>query len=81
MSTTQKEDPANKTVEIVVNGKVTKDDYNRIAGQLESFISTHGRIKVLEVIRDFKGIDPAVIVEGIKFDIKHLNTVQLYYAV
>ena len=73
MTTTYKEIPEQKTAEIIVDGKVTKEEFDRIAGQLHKFIEAHGTIKFLEVIQNFKGFDPSVIWDGIKFDMQHLR--------
>lgn len=73
MTTTYKEIPEQKTAEIIVDGKVTKEDFDQITGQLHKFIETHGKIKFLEVIKNFKGFDPSVIWDGIKFDMQHLR--------
>jgi len=73
MATTYKEISEQKTAEIIVDGKVTKEDFDRITGQLHKFIETHETIKFLEVIQNFKGFDPSVIWDGIKFDMQHLR--------
>lgn len=69
------EDPETGIVELVVDGKVTKEDFERLSGRLEAFIEKQGKIKLLEDIRDFKGFDPSVIVKGIRFDIEHLKDI------
>lgn len=68
-----KEDPQAGLAEIVVQGKVTSEDFDRIAPQLESFIKKQGSVKLLEEIRDFKGFELAVLGKGTKFDFKHLK--------
>ena len=57
-----------KTTEIIVDGKATKEDSEQVTGQLHKFNETHGIIKFLEVIQNFKGFDLSVIWDGIKFD-------------
>ncbi|MCC6599019.1 MAG: STAS/SEC14 domain-containing protein [Alphaproteobacteria bacterium] len=73
MTTTYKEIPEEKTIELIVEGMVTKEDFERISGKIEIFIATHGRIKILEDIRKFTGFDPSILWEGMKFDIKHMK--------
>ena len=73
MTMTYKEIPEQKTVEFIVDGKVTKEDFDQISGKLHKFIEAHGTIKLIEVIQAFKGFDPSVIWDGIKFDIQHLR--------
>ena len=59
--------------EIVVDGKVTKEDFDRISPQLEAFIQKKGSVKLLEEIRNFKGFDFSVLGKGAKFDLKHMK--------
>ena len=73
MATTYTEDDANKTVEIIVDGRVTRAEFDELSKKMEDFIDRHGEIKILEVVRNFDGFDPSMILEGIKFDIKHLK--------
>lgn len=75
MTTGYKEDAKSKTVELTINGKVTKDEFNQIATQMDAFIATHGKIKVLEIVDDFDGFDPSILIEGLKFDMKHLKNI------
>lgn len=73
MTTKYQEFPDLQTVEITVNGRVTKKDFDKIAPKMEKFIEEHGTIKILEVIDDFSGFDLSVITDGIRFDLKHLK--------
>lgn len=73
MTTEYKEYPEDSLVELIVDGKVTQEDFNRIAGQMEVFITAHGKIKLLEEIRNFEGFDPSMLWDGIKFDMKYLK--------
>lgn len=70
-----KEDPEHKLIELVVDGKVTRQEFGNITKKMEAFITKHDRIKVLEDVRKFTGLDPSVIWEGIKFDFYHLKDV------
>lgn len=73
MTTAYKEDPHHKIAELIVDGKVTQEDFNRIAGQLENFIEKHGHIRLLEEIRKLDGFEASMVWDGIKFDMKHLK--------
>lgn len=73
MTTQYKEHPEIKTVEIIVNGKVTKDEFDEIAPKMEAFIEKHGKIKIIEIIEEFSGFDLSVLGDGILFDMKHLK--------
>lgn len=73
MTTLYKEIPENKTVELTVDGKVTKEDFERVSGLLHKFIEEHGTARLIEIIKAFKGFDPSVVLDGIKFDMQHLR--------
>ncbi|MFW0777557.1 MAG: STAS/SEC14 domain-containing protein [Rickettsiales bacterium] len=73
MACEYKEVPELKTVEIMVDGKVTVEDFDKIAPQLEKFIETHGTIKILEIIKNFGGFDIALLGKGMVFDMKHMK--------
>lgn len=62
-------------VELRVIGRVTEHDMDEIIPKLEAFIARHGSIRVLEVIERFDGFDPSTILDGMKFDLKHLSDV------
>ncbi len=70
-----KEDRAKGIVEIVVDGKLTQDEYTRCLQPLEAMIALHGKIKILEEIRGFSGVEPSALWEGIKFDFHHLKDI------
>ena len=74
MTTEYKENPVLSTVEIMVNGKVTETDYDQITTEMEAFIAQQpGKIKLIEIINDFRGFDWSILGKGIKFDMKHLK--------
>ncbi|MGE0754418.1 MAG: STAS/SEC14 domain-containing protein [Alphaproteobacteria bacterium] len=62
-----------KIVEIVVDGKVTEADLHRITEGMERFIEAHGRIKILEIIHSFSGVELSILGKGIQFDMKHMK--------
>lgn len=65
--------PDSKTVEFTVQGHVTREDYDDVIDRLQTFIDTHGRIKMIEVIESFTGFDPSVLLPGIRFDIRNIR--------
>lgn len=48
-------------VEIVVEGKITVNDFERVLPQIKADLNRHGKIKILEEIRHFEGIDPMAL--------------------
>ena len=61
--------------EIRVVGHVTEHDMDTIIPKMEAFIARHGTIRIVEVIERFEGFDPTTILDGIKFDIKHMKDI------
>ena len=62
-----------QAVEIALSGHVSADEFDRVAEKLEAFIVRHGQVRVLEVIKDFEGMDAAALWHDIKFSFRHLK--------
>ncbi len=62
-----------QAVEIVLQGRVSTEEFDRIASKLEAFIARHGQIRVLEVIEDFEGMDAIAFWHDVKFSLRHLQ--------
>lgn len=62
-----------QAVEIRIEGKVSTEEFDRIAASLEAFIARHGQIRVLEQISDFEGMDGAALWHDLKFSLRHLK--------
>jgi hypothetical protein len=60
-------------VEIVISDHVTTAEFDATAKKLEAFISRHGRVRVLEVIHDFAGMDTGAFWHDLKFSLRHLK--------
>lgn len=61
--------------EIRLVGRLTENDMNHIVPKLEAFITKHGKIRLIEIIERFEGLDPTTVLDGMKFDMKHLSDV------
>ena len=48
-----------QAVEIVLSGRISTEEFDRVAGNLEAFIDRHGQVRLLEIVRDFEGMDAA----------------------
>jgi len=68
-----REDASDGLVEIVVDGRVSKAEFDEIATRLEAAIARHGKLRVLEEVRSFGGIDRAAFWADLKFGLRHLN--------
>ena len=63
----------NNIVEITVEGKVTEADFDQVVSQLKADIEKHKKLRILEEIRSFSGIDPLALWKDAKFALAHLN--------
>jgi hypothetical protein len=62
-----------QAVEIHLAGKVSTEEFDRVAEKMEAFIARHGQIRVLERISDFEGLDAEALWHDIKFSLRHIN--------
>ena len=61
-------DDALQVAELRISGAVLWEDFHRIAPELEDFILSHDRVRLLEVIDRFDGLDPNLLWDGLRFD-------------
>ena len=61
------------SVEIVISDHVTTEEFDATAKKLEAFIARHGRVRVLEIIKDFEGMDTKAFWHDLKFSLRHLK--------
>lgn len=65
--------PDNNIVEITVEGKVTEVYFDEVIAELKGDIEKHGKLRILEEIRSFSGIDPIALWKDAKFGFAHVN--------
>ena len=84
-----KNNPDNSVVELAIDGKLAEADFKTLIAKVEADFTKHGKLRVLEDIRSFKGIDPGALWAAFKqvgrindishaavvIDIKWLHTV------
>jgi hypothetical protein len=58
-------------LEVVVNGKLTHEDYERSVPLVERMVEQHGQIRVLLDMIDFHGWEAAAMWDDLKFAFKH----------
>lgn len=68
-----KEDRITGVVEIVISGWVSREEFDRVAEKLEALIDLHGKVRVLEIVRDFEGMDAGAFWDDLKFSLRHLS--------
>ncbi|ODA67534.1 hypothetical protein A7A08_01568 [Methyloligella halotolerans] len=62
-----------KTVEVRIAGKVTAEEFDRVAKQLEAFIARHGEVRIMEIFESFEGMDARAFWHDIRFTLSHLR--------
>ena len=62
-------------VEIYVDGKITETDLERVTSLLEVDLQKHGKLRILEVILSFEGIDPIALWQDIQFGLSHVDDI------
>ena len=60
-------------VEIEVSGLVSTEEFDGVAKNLEAFIARHGKVRVLEIIHDFEGMEGEAFWHDLKFSLRHLR--------
>lgn len=63
----------NKIAEIIVEGKVTEADFDRVSAQIGADIGKYGKLRLLEDIRSFEGMDLIALWKDTQFGLKHFN--------
>lgn len=59
-----------------LQGRLEKEDYDRILPMIENLIKEHGRLRLLLELKELRGITPAALWEGLKFDVRHVNDIE-----
>lgn len=72
-----KERDDGKIVEVYVSEKLTEADYARFVPRFEQLVRQHGKIRVLFDLTRFHGWSARALWDEIKFDLKHLNDIEL----
>lgn len=70
-----KEIPDSKTVEITVGEKITVAEYDETIKRLKETMNKWDKFNVLELVTDFKGIEPLALWKDIKFALKEFGNI------
>ncbi|MGK6318659.1 STAS/SEC14 domain-containing protein [Sphingomonas sp. DT-204] len=66
-------DEATGLVELTVDGRIDRAEFARVVAELERLLETHKQLNVVEVIRNFEGIDPALWWQDVKWSLGHIH--------
>ena len=61
-----KSSPDSNIAEIVIEGKVTESDFDRVIDQFKTDLKVHDNIRILEDVRSFEGMDPMALWKDLK---------------
>ena len=65
-----------KTLEVIVSGKLSADDYETLEPGVDKLIESSGKIKILFIMHDFHGWDLGAVWEDIKFATRHCRDIE-----
>lgn len=68
-----KNNPNDNVVELTVEGKITEADFEQVVAQMTVDIEKHGKLRLLEDIRSFEGMDLVIFWQDARFGLKHVN--------
>ncbi len=63
----------NNVVELAIEGKLTEADFDSAIAQLKADISKHGKLRLLEELRSFEGMDPIALWKDAQFGLTHVG--------
>jgi hypothetical protein len=65
-----------RILEIHVQGKLTKEDYEAFVPEIERLIKQHGKLRVLFYMHDFQGWSAGALWKDTQFDMRHFNDIE-----
>ena len=68
-----KNNPDDNVVELAIEGKISEADFERVITLMTADIEKHGKLRLLEEIRGFEGMDLVVFWKDARFGLKHVN--------
>lgn len=72
---TYEKKPQADFAEIVVDGKISDEEMNAVIEKLKADLGTSGKLKLLEDIRGFEGMEPAAFFKDPRFGISMMKGV------
>jgi hypothetical protein len=65
-----------KILVIKLTGKLSKEDYERFAPEVDRLIKQHGKLRMLVQMHDFHGWTAGALWQDIKFDLKNFRQIE-----
>ena len=67
--------PDSSVAEIVVDGQITDADMNTVITAMQADLDKGGKLKLLDDVRDFKGMEPAAFFKDPRFGFSMMKSV------
>jgi hypothetical protein len=61
---------------IILTGKLTKEDYERLIPEVERLINEHGKLRMLVRMHEFHGWTTGALWQDIQFDLRHFRDIE-----
>lgn len=68
--------PDSNIVEFVVDGEISKEEFDRVLAHMEGEIQTHGSIRLLEELRSIGKFPISRLWDDLKFSFEHLKDIE-----
>ncbi len=62
-------------IDLIVDGAITRADYEALIPILDAQIARHGKLRVVETVRKLGPIDPTLWWEDLKWVVQHRNAI------
>ena len=72
---TYEKKPKSDYAEIVVEGKITDEEMNAVIEKMKADLDKAGKLKLLEEIRSFEGMEPAAFFKDPRFGLSMMKSV------
>ncbi|MFZ0132706.1 MAG: STAS/SEC14 domain-containing protein [Desulfobacterales bacterium] len=70
-----RERPETNIVELTVDGRITRADFDEAVAVLDKKIKEHGNVRLLEEVRSIGAVEPSLIWEDLKWVFAHYKDI------
>lgn len=70
------EAPGGTVVTLIIQDKLKKEDYEAFVPQVEHIMASRDKIRMLILLKDFKGWSAGALWEDTKFGLRHFNDIE-----
>lgn len=60
-------------IEFTLDGALSREEFERLAAQIEASITEHGQVRLIEVVKHLGAISPATLWADFKFSPRHIK--------